>query len=70
MKPNLLALILFVFLVVIPMYYINKLLLSTIQPRRSFGRFLLYMVSVLALAFVYTVIFAWLLLKLVYVQPQ
>lgn len=70
MSPNLIALLAFILLVVIPMYFLNNFLVRKIEPRKSFGRFLLYMASGLAIAFVYTFIFVWLLLKFVYVQHQ
>jgi len=70
MKPDLIAFIAFVVLVVIPIYFINQLLVKKIAPRASFTRFLIYMFTGLALAFVYTFIFVWLLLKFVYGQHQ
>jgi hypothetical protein len=38
----------------IPAYSINTWLMKVIGPRRSFGRFLLYLVASLAMVFVYT----------------
>lgn len=70
MNRNLIGLFAFIVLVIIPVYYINQLLVQKIAPRKSFTRFLIYMCSGLALAFVYTFIFVWLLLKFVYGQHQ
>jgi hypothetical protein len=70
MKHDLIGLFAFVAFVIIPVYYINRLLVQKIVPRSSFSRFLIYMFTGLALAFVYTFIFVWLLLKFVYGQHQ
>jgi hypothetical protein len=57
------GILLFIALIVIPAWYINRFLLWFIAPRRSFGRFILYIVSGFALAFLYTFIFVWIMLK-------
>ncbi|MBA2745081.1 MAG: hypothetical protein H0U44_02540 [Flavisolibacter sp.] len=59
------GLLLFIIIGAVPAYYINLFLLKIIQPRLSFGRFLLYIVSGFAMAFFYTFIFVWLTLKFV-----
>ena len=70
MKHDLIGLGAFVVFVIIPVYYINQVLVQKLAPRTSFLRFLIYMFTGLALAFVYTFIFVWLLLKFVYGQHQ
>ncbi|HJW17317.1 MAG TPA: hypothetical protein VJ499_09350 [Flavisolibacter sp.] len=70
MKHDLIGLFAFIVLVIVPVYYINRVLVQKIAPRSSFSRFLIYMFTGLALAFVYTFIFVWLLLKFVYGQHQ
>ena len=47
----------------IPAWLINKWLLKAIRPRESFRKFLLYVLAALALAFVYTFIWVFILLK-------
>ena len=44
----------FILLSLVPAYYINVWLQRVIQPRRSFGHFMLYLVVSLALVFAYT----------------
>ena len=61
-----LSLLAFILVVALPAYYFNRFLLRVIQPRKSFGKFLLYMLLGFATAFLYTFIFAWLLLNFVY----
>lgn len=39
---------------VIPAYYLNRYLQKVIQPRQSFTRLMVYLLSGLALVFVYT----------------
>jgi len=48
--------------IAVPIYYVNKLLLRTIRPKESFGRFLLYVLASLAIAFALT----WLSLFIVF----
>ena len=38
----------------VPAWFFNKWLLKTLRPRESFGRFLLYLLTCLAIAFAYT----------------
>jgi len=56
MKPKLKALlILFIIaLALIPIYYINRVLKRTIQPRESAGRFFLFIFANFLLVVVYT----------------
>jgi hypothetical protein len=44
----------FILLSLLPVYYVNKWLQKVIQPRRSFGHFMLYLVACLVLVFAYT----------------
>ncbi len=39
---------------VIPAYYLNRYLQKIIQPRQSFARLMVYLLSGLALVFIYT----------------
>jgi len=48
----------------IPAYYINKYLLRTIRPKESFGRFFSYLLVSLAIAFAYTCLVVFILLKI------
>ena len=43
-----------ILLSLIPAYYVNRWLLKVIQPRRSFGHFLLYLLACLVFVFAYT----------------
>ena len=54
MKGKGLLIIFFLLLSLLPAYYINLWLQKWIKPRRSFGLFLLYMLTCLVLVFVYT----------------
>ena len=49
----------------IPAWLINKFLLKTMRPRESFRRFLLYVLAALAIAFAYTFIWVFVLLKFI-----
>jgi hypothetical protein len=59
--------ILYLLISVLPAWIINQYLLKWIQPKRSMKYFLLYILSVLAIAFLYTFIVCWILFK--YVWP-
>lgn len=50
----------------IPAWFINKWLLKSIRPRESFGRFLLYLAVSLAIAFLYTWLGVFVLLKFIW----
>jgi hypothetical protein len=43
-----------VLILLVPCYFLNKLLQKIIQPRRSGGRFFGYLFSVLAFVFIYS----------------
>ena len=51
-----LLIILILLLSLIPAFYLNRWLQKLIQPRRSFGQFMLYMVSILVLVSLYYLI--------------
>lgn len=46
--------LLFILIFLIPVFYINKWLLSLILPGKSFARLVLYFLVVLELIFIYT----------------
>jgi len=50
----------------IPAWFFNKWLLKTIRPRESFGRFLLYIAASLTVAFAYTWLVVFILLKFIW----
>lgn len=54
MKLQRLLILVIILLSLIPAWYINGWLQKVIQPRRSFGHFLLYLLASLVLVFVYT----------------
>lgn len=51
----------------IPAYIMNRYLMKWIKPRQSFGRFMLYLLAVLGVAFLYTLLVCLFLVK--YVWP-
>jgi len=55
---------LLIFLSLIPVWYISRWLQGIIQPRKSFGQFLFYMLLCFALVFVYTFLVTFVILKL------
>jgi hypothetical protein len=59
-----LLIIVIILVSLIPAYYITQWLKAVIQPRSSFGRFLLYMLACLGLVFAYTFLLVALILKL------
>jgi len=65
-----LVLLLFLCAITVSVYYTNRWLIALTRPRQSFLRFLCYLAGGLATAFVYTAIFAWLLLKLVQIGME
>jgi hypothetical protein len=48
----------------LPAYYLNKKLQQWLMPRKSFGRFLLFMLAAFALVFLYTFVIVWCITKL------
>jgi hypothetical protein len=58
------AIVLLIFLSLLPAYYINQWLQKIIQPRKSFGLFLLYMLACFALVFGYTFLVTMVIFKL------
>ena len=62
--------ILYLLLAVVPAIFINQLLIKIIHPRRSFKHFLLYIVALLAAAFLYTLLLTWILLRFVWPLKQ
>lgn len=55
---------LFLFLSLIPAWYINRWLQGVIQPRKSFAQFLLYLLLCFALVFFYTFLVTFIIFKL------
>ena len=64
MKIRSLLILLIILLSMLPAYYFNRYLQRVLQPRRSFGRFVLYLLSGLAMAFGYTFIVVWIISRL------
>ena len=46
--------LLFILVLIIPVFYINKWFQNLIVPRKSIGRLLLYFLVILELVFIYT----------------
>lgn len=63
------VLLLFVILVVIPAYFINRWMVKVTQPRASFKGLLSYILLSLVMAFAYTAVFIWILLR-IYPLPK
>jgi hypothetical protein len=53
-KAQRLLILLLILVSLIPVYYLNRWFQQFVQPRRSFLRFLLYMILGLGFAFLYT----------------
>jgi hypothetical protein len=64
MKLKTLAILFMILASLIPIYYINQLLQRIIQPRKSFLGLMLYMLTGLALVFVYTFLLVFIIEKL------
>lgn len=69
MKLKGVVIIFFIFLSLIPAWYVNRWLQKIVRPRRSFGQFLLYMLLCFALVFGYTFLITAALFKL-FPPPQ
>ena len=63
---NLRTLIFFGLIAVIPAFFFNRWLMVKIQPRLSFGRFLLFLICILAMAFAYTAAISFILFRFVW----
>jgi hypothetical protein len=59
-------LVFYLLVAALPAWLMNRYLLKWLQPRRSFKHFLLYLLAVLSVAFLYTFIITWVLLKYVW----
>ncbi len=64
MKTRSLLIWLVLLLSLLPAYYFHRGLLRLLQPRRSFGRFLLYLLSGLVMVFAYTYVVVWIISRL------
>lgn len=64
MKTRSLLILLLLLVSLIPLYFLQKLLQHSLQPRRSLGRLMLYLLTMLALVFGYTFLLVWLAGKL------
>lgn len=62
--------ILYLLLAIIPAIFINQFLLNTVQPKRSAKRLILYIISLLAVTFGYTLLTGWILLRFVWPLKQ
>jgi hypothetical protein len=67
MKLHRLLILGVILLSLIPAYYVNQWLQKLIQPRRSLGQLLLYIVSCFAFVFGYTFLLVWIITQ---VFPQ
>ncbi|HYH14125.1 MAG TPA: hypothetical protein VD794_02830 [Flavisolibacter sp.] len=61
MRLQRLLILAFILLSIIPAYYINGWLQKVIQPRRSFGQLLLYILACFAFVFTYTFLLVWII---------
>lgn len=61
--------VLFIILVVIPAYYINKWMLKITKPKESFRRLGLYVLLSIAIALAYSAIFIFIVLS-IYPLPK
>jgi len=61
MRLQRLLILLIILASLIPAFYVNHWLQKLIQPRRSFGQLLLYMLACLALVFLYTFLLVWII---------
>ena len=60
------TLVFFGLIAVIPAYLFNRWLIAKIMPRLSFGRFLLFLFCILAIAFAYTMAISFILFQFVW----
>jgi len=60
---NIRTLIFFGLIAVVPAIFFNRWLMVKIQPRQSFGRFLLFLICILAIAFAYTAALSFILFR-------
>lgn len=67
MRWQRLLILLIILASIIPAFYVNQWLQQWIQPRRSFGQLLLYILAGFALVFVYTFLLVWIITQ---VFPQ
>jgi hypothetical protein len=65
MLPNT-QIIFYLIMAALPAWVMNRYLMKWLQPRRSIKRFLVYLLAVLAAAFLYTFIVSWILVKYVW----
>ena len=64
MKIKALVILGIIIVSLLPAFYISNLLERFIQPRKSFGRLMGYLISVLAFVFVYTFMIVFFIMKL------
>ncbi len=64
MKGRALLILLVIVLALVPAWYFNRYLLRVLDPRRSFGRFMIYVLTGFAMAFGYTFIVVWIISRL------
>jgi hypothetical protein len=67
MRVKRLLILAIILLALIPAYYLNRWLQQLIQPRRSFGQLILYILACFAFVFVYTFLLVWIITQ---VFPQ
>jgi hypothetical protein len=56
--------LLVIMLSLVPAFYLNRWLQKIIQPRKSFVRLLLYILTAFVLVFLYTFVIVWCIAKL------
>jgi hypothetical protein len=56
--------LLVIMLSLVPAFYLNRWLQQIIQPRKSFVRLLLYILTAFVLVFLYTFVIVWCIAKL------
>jgi O-antigen ligase len=56
MSFNPIGFLLFIIIVVVPAYYLNKWMIKITRPKESFGRLMLYFLACVSLAIVYSAI--------------
>jgi len=64
MKFRSLIILLLVLISLVPAFFVNRLIRNQIQPRKSFFRFLIYLLLALVLVFIYTFFWVWIILYL------
>jgi uncharacterized membrane protein YeaQ/YmgE (transglycosylase-associated protein family) len=59
MKGTRLIILAVIFISLVGAFYVNKFLQKIIQPRKSFGQFIVYIISAFVIVFAYTFLLVW-----------